>query len=285
MNNRRRFLSRVWMGWLALSLAGVAGCAQPVVSRTNPVDGQVRVRVPAGSFQMGTSASQAADLASLFGLAGGLPSGEAPQFSLALPEFYIDRTPVTNAQYKAFLAAHPGWPVPYLDDSLAASYNWDKAARSFPPGRDQYPVVLVTWRDAAAYCQWAGGRLPTEAEWEKAARGTDARLWPWGNTFDATRLNSAEAGLSDATPVGHFLAGASPYGALDMAGNVWQWTSSLDRAYPYSATDGREDPGAGGARVTRGGAWLFGGVADRTAMRNRFDPDSASLSIGFRCAQ
>jgi len=285
MINRYLFNSRLSIAWLILSLVSVAGCAQPVATKTNPVDGQVMVRVPAGSFQMGTSAAQASDLAHLFGLAAGLPVGEAPQFSLALPEFYIDRTPVTNAQYQVFLAAHPNWPVPYLDDSLAASYNWDRSARSYPSGRDEYPVVLVTWRDALAYCQWAGGRLPTEAEWEKAARGTDGRIWPWGNTWDATKLNSAEAGVGDATPVGHFMAGTSPYGALDMAGNVWQWTSSLDRAYPYSPTDGREDPSVPGARVTRGGAWLFGAVADRTAMRGRFEADSISLSIGFRCAQ
>jgi formylglycine-generating enzyme required for sulfatase activity len=278
-------LSYLMLVALSLSLAFAAGCGATVVTKVNPADGKVMVRVPAGAFQMGTSAAQAADLARQFDLATGLPAEESPQATLSLPEFYMDQTPVTNAEYKKFVDAHPAWPVPRLENSLAASYNWDKAARTFPTGRDQYPAVLVTWHDAAAYCQWAGGRLPTEAEWEKAARGRDGRIWPWGNTWDATRLNSVEGRIGDATPVGHFPAGASPYGALDMAGNVWQWTSSLDRAYPYNPADGREDPAASGMRVTRGGAWLLGAVADRTAMRNRFDPNGLSLSIGFRCAQ
>ena len=282
MNSRPNF-ARLVLASLGLILLLAAGCRNRVVSKVNPVDGKVIVLVPAGAFRMGTSADQAAALAQQFGLAAGLPPGETPQATLSVSAFYVDQTLVTNADYKMFVDAHPGWPVPYLDDSLARSYNWDKTTRTFPAGRDAYPAVLVTWHDAVAYCQWAGGRLPTEAEWEKAARGSDGRIWPWGNAWDAAKLNSAEGGIGDATPVGHFPAGASPYGALDMAGNVWQWTSSLDQAYPYNSADGREDPNTAGLRVTRGGAWLFGAVANRTAMRNRFDPDSASLSIGFRC--
>jgi formylglycine-generating enzyme required for sulfatase activity len=145
--------------------------------------------------------------------------------------------------------------------------------------------VLVTWGEASAYCAWSGGRLPTEAEWEKAARGTDGRIWPWGNTWDAAKANTAEGKREDATPAGQFTAGASPYGALDMAGNVWQWTSSLDAPYPYRAGDGREDPARPGARVVRGGAWMFGAAIARPAMRNRLDPDSRAISVGFRCAR
>ena len=275
---------RLIFAWL-IGLLAIAGCQPQIVTRTNSIDGKVMVRVPAGEFRMGTSAEQPATLVKIGNAPASAFQAEMPQQTLSLPEFYIDQVPVTNADYKKFLDANPNRSVPYLDNPLARSFNWDKTARLYPTGRDQYPVVLVSWFDAAAYCQWAGGRLPTEAEWEKAARGGDGRLWPWGNEFDATKLNSAEQRKGDAVPVGQFPTGASPYSALDMAGNVWQWTSSLDRPYPYDGTDGREDPGVMGIRVTRGGAWLFGALGTRTAVRNRFDPSGVSLSLGFRCVQ
>lgn len=262
-----------------------AGCASQVATRTNPVDGQVMVRVSGGEFTMGTSVEQAANLAAKFGIQASALSMEAPRSSLSLEEFWIDQMPVTNAEYKKFLDANPERPVPFVDDPLAHSFNWDAKTRMFPASRGAYPVVLVSWYDASAYCQWAGKRLPTEAEWEKAARGTDARLYPWGNEWDSTKANTAEGRINDATPVGQFTKGGSPYGALDMVGNVWQWTSSLDRPYPYHTTDGREDPNAEGLRVVRGGAWLFGAAITRTAMRSAFEANDVSLSIGFRCAQ
>src|SRR5713226_10259589 len=196
--NSRPYSARLAVAALGLSLLRAAGCGNRVVSKVNPVDGKIMVLVPGGAFRMGTSADQAAALAKQFGLAAGLPPGEAPQATLPVSAFYVDQTPVTNAEYKKFVEVHPGSPVPYLDDSLAASYNWDKTTRTFPAGRDAYPAVLVTWHDAVAYCQWAGGRLPTEAEWGKAARGSDGRLWPWGNAWDAAKLNSAEG--ASATP-------------------------------------------------------------------------------------
>lgn len=270
---------------LLIGLVGVAGCGQQVVAKTSPVDGKVMVQVPAGPFRMGSSAEQVQALTIKFGVQPKMLEDEMPQQTLMLPSFYIDQTPVTNAEYKRFIDAHPEQAVPFLDNVLARSFNWNKSTRTFPDGRDQYPVVLVTWQDAAAYCKWAGKRLPTEAEWEKAARASDGRLWPWGNEWDASKANTAEQGKGDATPVGQYPAGASLFGALDMVGNVWQWTSSLDKLYPYTPDDGREDAHKPGMRITRGGAWLFGAAVTRTATRSRFDPSGVSLSIGFRCAE
>ncbi len=276
---------KFWFLLLMIGLVGVAGCGQQVITTTSPADGKLLVQIPAGPFRMGSSAEQSKLLAIKFGVQPGALEGEMPQQTVTLPAFHIDRTPVTNAEYKGFIDAHPEQAVPFLDNALARSFNWDKSTRTFPAGRDQYPAVLVTWHAAAAYCKWAGKRLPTEAEWEKAARGSDGRLWPWGNEWDASKANTAEAGKGDATPVGQYPAGASLYGALDMVGNVWQWTSSLDKPYPYRPDSGREEADAPGMRITRGGAWLFGAAVTRTATRSRFDPSSASLSIGFRCAE
>jgi formylglycine-generating enzyme required for sulfatase activity len=263
-----------------------AACGpQLPVTKTNPADRKAMVRIPAGQFRMGTSAQQQSDLAAEFELQPGLLGLESPDVTLSLSEFYIDQTPVTSAEYKKFLEANPDQPVPFLADAIAQSYNWDKTMRTFPAGRDQFPVVLVNWGQASAYCKWAGGRLPSEAEWEKAARGSDGRTWPWGNTWATGMANTAESNLKDESPVGQFPKGASPYGALDMVGNVWQWTSSSDKPYPYNANDGREDSQAPGLRITRGGSWLFGAVVARVATRNRFEAVDVSLSIGFRCAQ
>jgi formylglycine-generating enzyme required for sulfatase activity len=262
-----------------------ASAAPKITTRLSATDGKTMVLVPAGEFQMGTSDSQLAMLQKDWGLNPGVVANETPTFQLSLPDFYIDQTPVTNAEYKKFVDANPKQVVPFVDENVVAAFNWEKTTRSFPAARGNYPVVLVTWHDAVAYCQWAGKRLPTEAEWEKAARGTDARLWPWGNQWDTTKANSKEQQNADLAPVGQFTAGASPYGALDMVGNIWQWTSSLDKAYPYVATDGREDANAAGLRITRGGSWGFGASVDRTSLRNRFAPANVSASIGFRCAQ
>jgi formylglycine-generating enzyme required for sulfatase activity len=269
---------------IAVAGTGLAGCGgQQVVTKTNSIDGKVMVRVAAGDFLMGTSAQEQSDLAAKYELQPGAFSSESPQETVSLPEFYIDQNAVTNAEYKKFLDANPNQDVPFLADAIAQTLNWDKAQRTFPAGRDQYPVVLVNWNEASAYCKWAGGRLPSEAEWEKAARGADGRTWSWGNEWDTAKANTAESSPQDASPVGQFPKGASPYGALDMVGNVWQWTSSLDKPYPYNANDGREDPQAPGLRVTRGGSWLFGAVVSRVATRNAFEATDASLSIGFRC--
>ena len=152
---------------------------------------------------------------------------EAPRHRLSCAAFAIGRTPVTNGQYRAFVAAI-AYPMPS---------HW--AGGSIPTGRDHHPVTYVSHADAAAFCRWAGGRLPTEAEWERAARGDDGRTWPWGEESPGPELATFAA--TETSPVGLHPRGAGPFGALDLAGNAWEWTSSAALPYPYDPADGREE--------------------------------------------
>jgi len=189
--------------------------------------------------------------------AGDYPSGRDPESEhdvVDVDAFELGRTPVTNAQYAGFVAesgaeAPPHWPAP-----------------------DDHPVTFVDWHDATAFCAWAGGRLPTEAEWEKAARGTDGRRFPWGEAEDASRA-AVGAGLKQGTPspVGAHPGGASPYGLEDMAGNVWEWTSTET---------------GDGERVLRGGSYASPGLAwARCAMRSWSRPERRQAHVGFRVAR
>jgi len=198
-------------------------------------DGRPMVLVPAGEFYFGPD-----------------------RVKLSLPDFYIDRFPVTNAEYKKFVEA-TGAPEPT---------HWRRG--TWPEGKADHPVVNVTWEQAAAYAEWAGKRLPTEEEWEKAARGTDGREWPWGSTFDPSRCNTNESGIWDTTSVGKYSpAGDSPYGAADMAGNVWEWIG------------GKPSP----LRMPlRGGDWLDTKEEARTHSRRMHTPKRKNDFIGFRCA-
>jgi formylglycine-generating enzyme required for sulfatase activity len=237
------------------------------------------VLVPAGEFRMGSDAPDA------YG-------DEKPPHTVYLDAYCIDRTPVTNAEFSAFVQAS-GYKPQY----------WE-------PGPDDHPAVLVTWYDAQAYARWAGKALPTEAEWEKAARGTDGRRYSWGNDFDPSRCNTAErtgvralprslwsrlfrrkgelalrpVASRGTTPVGAYSpAGDSPYGVADMAGNVWEWTSSLFEEYPYQSDDGREDPEASGRRVLRGGSWDDVAGFARCSCRLNGVPAHYGVDFGFRC--
>jgi serine/threonine-protein kinase len=237
------------------------------------------VYVPAGEFLMGNDTT---DDGEDVDIGGGSQHGakrpadfdnELPQHSVDVAEFRIARTPVTNAQYAAFVAA-TGHPPPG---------HWPD--RCVPDGQADHPVIYVDWQDAHLFCQWAGVRLPTEAEWEKAARGTDGRAWPWGRRApDPTLANfGGDMKYGATTPVGQFPAGASPYGALDMGGNVWEWTSTVYRPYPYQADDGREDDTSPEERVLRGGAFLSANPRYlRCATRSMSYPSRRREHIGFR---
>ncbi len=244
------------------------------------------IRIPAGPFVMGTRPEEIDALRSRFGGDESWYQRETSQQKIVLPDFWMARVPITNAQYHIFVqrTEHPAPPF------------WDENRP--PKGMESHPVVNVTWHDAIAYCQWLSrvtGKhvaLPSEAEWEKAARGNkDQRQFPWGDEFESTRCNSVALGLGHTTPVGIFSAGASPYGCLDMSGNVWEWTRSLYDDYPYPA-DGedllkRETLAAGDehVRVLRGGAFLSSGGSLRGAARGWVDPVFWDDSIGFRvCA-
>ena len=202
---------------------------------------------------------------------------ERPQHKLYLPDYYLAKTPVTNTQYAAFVRATQRTPPSHWQENRP------------PRTKENHPVVRVSWYDAMAYCKWLSGltgkayRLPTEAEWEKAARGAKASIYPWGDRWDANRCNSKESKIEDTTPVGAYPQGASPYGLLNMAGNVWEWTSSLYRDYPYRKDDGREDPSSTEARVLRGGSWLNFYDSARAAYRRSYTPAYHSRIHGFRC--
>lgn len=239
------------------------------------------VYIPGGDFVMGTTERRAAALARTAGRAEF--EDEAPRATCALPGFYISRFPVTNAQYAVFLG-EDGGPVPFRADELSLPHSWDPETRRYPDGMDEHPVVLVSWWQAIRYCRWLGARLPTEAEWEKAARGTDAREWAWGDEWEASRCNTFESARALA-PVGRFSpSGDSCYGIADMSGNIWEWCSSLYDPYPYDAEDGREEQAAVDARVLRGGSWVQERHLARCATRHHAYPDDYGFTIGFRVA-
>ena len=233
-------------------------------------DGKEMIMIPEGPVIMGCDEG---------------PAKHQPQHTVNIEGFIIDRYPVTNKDYKKFID-QTGHPVPYYEVTWCDThdYNWAPGTRSFPQDKAHHPVVLITWNDALAYANWAGKRLPTEAEWERAARGLDGYVWTWGNKADAGRSNTREAGIGGTMPVDHHSPqGDSLFGVADMIGNVWEWTSSLFRPYPYDVCDGREDPTALGWRVLRGGSWVNDLYTARCYAR--LDGDFVFYNnIGFRCA-
>jgi len=231
------------------------------------------VKIPAGKFLMGSKPEN--KLAS---------DDEQPQHTVEIPyDYLISRTPITNAQFRLFVEA-TSRDLTSLKDLLSDIYN-------------NHPVVQVSWDDAQAYCVWLTEkmrqsedlaenqvvRLPTEAEWEKAARGEYGNEWPWGNEWDKGKCNSSESNIGKTTSVGQYSpAGDSPYGVADMAGNVLEWCGSLYKPYPYRGDDGREDLKAGGARVVRGGSYFNDRLICRAALRYRPVPADFDDYVGFR---
>lgn len=227
-------------------------------------DGKRMILIPDGWFTMGSEQGD---------------KDEIPVHRVYLDAFYIDETPVTNAEYKLFLDANPAYPAPS---------GWDRAERTFPPRRANEPVVTVSWDDANAYAHWADKELPTEAQWEKAARGTEMRLYPWGDEFDPTRCNSWENTIFDTTDVTLFAPrGNSPYGVMDMAGNVWEWCADWYAAdyYAHSPSHNPAGPNHGVLRVLRSSAWSSDRASLRAENRHFYDPDCRNILVGFRCAR
>jgi formylglycine-generating enzyme required for sulfatase activity len=227
-----------------------------------PGDGREMVRVPGGPFDMGVDGSDA---------------DEQPVHSVELAPFLIDRFPVSCADYARFIKATNYRPPAYWGGPQP------------PAAVEDHPVVEVTLDDARAYASWAGKRLPTEAEWEKAATWDDAiwakRRYPWGDIWNADRANGRDGGAGGTIPIGSYApAGDSPCGAAEMVGNVWEWTASAYKRYPYDPNDGRENPSAGGLRATRGGSWSCSPEALRGANRNVAAASHTDFELGFRCA-
>jgi formylglycine-generating enzyme required for sulfatase activity len=260
------------------------------------------IPVPAGPFTMGTGAGEVDRLAGEFELAKtwaarGYFSREQPQHRVTLPAYLIGRHAVTVGQFRAFVEAGGYREQRYW---TAAAWAWCEVTKRSRPdywddgtwaGDERLPVVGVSWYEAAAYCRWLGEatgrdfRLPTEAEWEKAARGSDGRIFPWGDRFDADRCNVRAGGLDRTVPVGRFSpAGDSPYGCAEMVGNVSEWTLTRYTPYPYDARDGRDDPAGGAERVTRGGSWHSPVLRARTSSRGMNDPFFVDSDLGFRYA-
>jgi formylglycine-generating enzyme required for sulfatase activity len=299
LHTRPRPVLPTW-AWVAAGVAVVAlsvilafgrGAMKEPTSApwTRPTDGMVMVYVPAGEFEMGISE---ADVEGIFAqcehLSGtgecnrSLIEEESPKHLVILDGFWIDQTEVTNAQYTLCVVAGACQASAYADNGV---YNGDS-----------YPVVGVSWYDASAYCQWAGGRLPTEAEWEYAARGPHQRIYPWDGAFDGTRLNYCDIncpndwreaeyddGYERTAPVGSFPDGASWCQALDMAGNVWEWVEDWLGRYPSDAQRNPVGPATGDFKNVRGGSWVNGQLAARTTHRRHPLPTERVDFIGFRC--
>jgi serine/threonine-protein kinase len=221
-------------------------------------DGKDYLHIPGGEFWMGSP-----------------QDSDAPRRKVYVDGFYISRYPVTNAEYHAFVQAKGYMPPQHWPNGLYSSWDADR------------PVVYVNWHDAAAYCRWAGGRLPTEAEWEKAARGTDERHFPWGDIFDRNRCNSREAEIKTTTPVGKYSpSGDSPYGVADMAGNIWEWVLNWyapaygdPSASPHRNPTG---PATGKAKVIRGGSFINNERLVTCYNRDHAVPDILAVNYGFR---
>jgi formylglycine-generating enzyme required for sulfatase activity len=214
------------------------------------------VTIPAGQFQMGSENGD---------------TDEKPVHTVYVDQFEIGKYEITNDQYTQCVNA--GICL-VRKNGVNGEIGDDEGL---------YPVAFVTWYDANDYCKWVGGRLPTEAEWEKAARGTDQRLFSWGEDISCDKANYGACGVGGTTPVGSYESGKSPYGLYDMVGNIAEWTSSLHQPYPYDENDGREDLNSSDYRVVRGGSWEDMAYYVRSA--GRYGVNSGAANFGFRCAR
>jgi len=232
--------------------------------KVSEVDGMVQVFVPQGEFEMGSDDGW---------------ESEKPVHIVALTAYWIDQTEVANTQYSLCVQAGACDP-PGSSGSFTRNDYYNVLAY------ERYPVINVSWYDAMAYCEWAGRRLPTEAEWEKAARGVDANIYPWGADISCEQANYIDC-VGDTSEMGSFPSAPSPYGALDMAGNVWEWVADWYYVgfYNDSPLVDPQGPDSGAFKVVRGGSWNDYEWYLRTTNRYSYFPDNKRVSIGFRCAQ
>ena len=299
--------------WAAIAIAVIVVGVIVLIPRGGPDEDMVVV--PAGQFEMGSNVDIAleecretsiiAAIAAQSQSSGdptaewgdcrrSLFADEEPVHSVTLDAYYIDRFEVTNSSYAECVAAG-------ACDAPIQNTSFDGAIYFGHEQYDEYPVIWVSWQRAFDYCQWRGARLPTEAEWEKAARGEDGRKYPWGDGEVAGHLlnyadQNSEVEWADTAqddgywltaPVGSFPEGASPYGALDMAGNVWEWVADWhdESYYANSPPENPPGPSTGELRVARGGSWIDNDRLLRAAGRFRGNPTGGGFNVGFRCAR
>jgi len=268
--------------------------------QVSAVDGRQMVYVPAGEFSMGSDREMVLYAESLCKDFRGEQAtavckfsafaDEQPAHRVRLDGFWIDKTEVTNARYGRCVAQGVCLP-PRLNSSFTRENYHDD------PAYADYPVINVDWMMAAAYCEWAGGRLPSEAEWEYSARGPQSRLYPWGDAFERSALNYCDVdcdgfadadfddGFAETSPVSAYPAGASWVGVLDLAGNVREWVSDTYGAYPSAVVENPTGPASGELRIPRGGSWYDTPDDVRSANRGGVPADYFRHNLGFRCAQ
>jgi len=274
LNHPRAVQSGFTFSILSILLAASSACSSgaaepatplPVSTQVSPLDGMVLSYIPAGTFLMGSD----------------MVDQEQPVHSVTLDAFWMDRTEVTNGMYALCVAAG-ACVQPRSGNTYTRDSDYGDAAHA------NYPVVWVSWRRAEDYCRWAGRRLPTEAEWEYAARGGLAGMtYPWGDEDPSCKQANFSKCVGGTNSVGSYPP--NDYGLYDMAGNVWEWVADwYDEDY-YSTSPaenplGPASPGSGGNCVIRGGAWCFDERFMRSAMRYAGDPGAADNDLGFRCA-
>ncbi len=266
---------------VSLLFVGLILTVLPVCERFSIASESSRdmILIPAGEFIMGTDSE-------------GANADQKPAHRVYLDAFYIDKHEVTNAQFEAFIVDSgyqnrklwtvAGWNFIQKNQIKTLLHHGQNSVSTAP----DHPVIGVSWYEASAYASWVGKRLPTEAEWEKAARGTDRSIYPWGNEMDFSRLNYFSH-HEKILGVGSFPSGASPYGILDMAGSVWEWCADWYREdyYPQSSQKNPKGPDSGEYRVLRGGGWDSIRLQLRTFYRYYNEADRRAYNTGFRCAQ
>ena len=266
---------------LAVCLFAISEMLPPPVTEVEVPEGMVLI--PAGSFLMGSDDAAADD-------------DERPVHTVHLDAFYMDKYEVTNVQFKLFVNANPQWQKSRINRRFHNGYYLDRWDDTYPFGEGEHPVVHVSWYAAMAYAAWAGKRLPTEAEWEYAARGgLSGKKYPWGDDEPTAAYANYHRSVKDTTPVGRYAANG--YGLYDMAGNVWEWCLDAYDADFYAASDDSRNPIAGGevdnfttiptdlGRVLRGGSWISDAHSLRVAFRYWGTPLGTGGNNGFRCAR